>query len=170
MNIVQLVASIEEEASGPSYTVPSLARGLAMLDHDVTLMSLAQRADKKAEGKLTHVKYPYAQSGFSNRLGRAPEMKVGLHSQLGHADIFHAQGLWQMPSVYPAQLIGKNQTPKFVITTRGMLGPGALQFSKMKKKLFWKLWQKQAVRAADCLHATSAVSYTHLTLPTTPYV
>ncbi|MCU1625049.1 MAG: glycosyltransferase [Frankiales bacterium] len=42
-----------------------------------------------------------------------------------------------------------------VLSPRGMLGPAALNFSSMRKSLFWRLLQARAVAAAHCLHATS---------------
>jgi glycosyltransferase involved in cell wall biosynthesis len=40
-----------------------------------------------------------------------------------------------------------------------MLAPAALAISKWKKKLVWQLWQKSALKAADCIHATAASEY-----------
>src|SRR5262245_56612071 len=40
-----------------------------------------------------------------------------------------------------------------------MLAPAALEISKWKKRPVWYLWQKAALRSADCIHATAASEY-----------
>ena len=40
-----------------------------------------------------------------------------------------------------------------IISTHGMLEPWALRQSRWKKHLAWKVWNRQLVRSAKCLHA-----------------
>lgn len=40
-----------------------------------------------------------------------------------------------------------------------MLGADALRFSALKKRLFWLALQRNALRRADCIHATAASEY-----------
>jgi glycosyltransferase involved in cell wall biosynthesis len=70
------------------------------------------------------------------------------------ADVVQSHGLWLAPNLYAARAAARAGRPH-VISPRGMLGPAALEFSRLKKRAFWALAQARAVRAAACLHATS---------------
>jgi glycosyltransferase involved in cell wall biosynthesis len=84
----------------------------------------------------------------------SPAMHRGLGKALFSADIVHSHGLWIAPNVYAGQAAAQGRKP-LVVSPRGMLAPGALQFSRMKKRVVWKLWQGPAYRNATLWHATS---------------
>jgi glycosyltransferase involved in cell wall biosynthesis len=69
-------------------------------------------------------------------------------------DIIHSHGLWIAPNAYAGQVSAYRGKP-LVVSPRGMLAPGALQFSRLKKLVIWKLWQGPAYRNAAFWHATS---------------
>jgi glycosyltransferase involved in cell wall biosynthesis len=81
-------------------------------------------------------------------------LKLGLAERAAAADIFHTNGLWTMPNVYPAYF-AREGGPVFVLSPRGMLNAAALKFSARSKRLFWVMLQLRAVRKASMLHATS---------------
>lgn len=86
MKIVHVVPSIEEEASGPAYSVPSLSRAMRNAGADSCLIStIATRADA-ATGVKT-----FPRRRFPYRLGRSPEMYRWLRQQVssGAIDIVH---------------------------------------------------------------------------------
>jgi glycosyltransferase involved in cell wall biosynthesis len=43
----------------------------------------------------------------------------------------------------------------FIVAPRGMLGPAALAFSRVKKRIVWAFLQGEVLRRAACIHATS---------------
>ncbi|MEM1382308.1 MAG: glycosyltransferase [Pseudomonadota bacterium] len=152
LSVVQVVASVEAEASGPSYSVPRLARALAGQGAEVALMTLGEPGEREVAGvRHTRFQQDFADFGPLGRLGVSAAMRQGLRRD---ADVFHAHGLWMMPNVYPASAARRLGRP-FVLSPRGMLGPGALQFSRGLKRGFWALAQGRAARSAACLHATS---------------
>ena len=73
-------------------------------------------------------------------------------------DILHSHGLWLMPNVYPAWA-AKAGRAKLVVSPRGMLGAEALTFSRNRKRVFWRLLQRDAIRRAACLHANSEAEH-----------
>jgi glycosyltransferase involved in cell wall biosynthesis len=81
-----------------------------------------------------------------------------LHSTAMTADVIHNHGLWLMPNVTAAEAAASGRAP-FVISPRGMLAPAALAFSRLKKRAFWRLLQRRAVRQTACIHATSEQEY-----------
>ena len=71
------------------------------------------------------------------------------------ADVVHSHGLWVAPNIYAGQAAAAARI-SLVVSPRGMLSPGALRFSTIKKQLMWKTWQGPAYRNAAAWHATSA--------------
>ena len=154
MRVVQTVSGIGWEASGPSYSVPGLCRGLKAVGVDVCLH--AQMLDDGKALPFDHVAYPYLRSRFlpgSNTL-----MRDGLKQACEAADIIHSNGLWNMPSVYPGWAV-KGTKCKLVVAPRGTLAPWALRKGYWKKKIFGWLFQNQVLRRANMFHATSEKEY-----------
>ena len=69
--------------------------------------------------------------------------------------------LWSLQGAYAA-LACRGSRCRRVVSPRGSLAPGALAFSKRKKKVMWSLLSERAVAGADCLHATSELEYEEL--------
>lgn len=153
MHIAQIVSSIEEEAAGPSYTVPRLAQTLAGLGHEVKLLSLGAPGEF-SRGRYTHkrLQQDLAWPRMLAKLGASRNLRQALITS--SSDVFHTHGLWMMPNVYPAR-IARSQGVPFVLSPRGMLSAAALRFSPRLKALFWNTLQGRAVDAVTCFHATS---------------
>ena len=155
MRIVQVVASVADEAAGPSYSVSRLCSSLAKKGAHVELQTVGPRQASARDG--------YRHETWEQDCSRLPilsrlYLSRGLHSALqassSAADVLHGHGLWLMPNVYPGWVARRAGKP-LVISPRGMLGGAALQFSRVPKQIFWRGLQASAVRGAKCLHATS---------------
>lgn len=162
LRVAQVVASIESEAAGISYSVPRLSQSIAALGHDVTLMSLGA-PDLTAtrftgSGRYIHCKLTPDAVWPSRlkKLGRSRQMRQALLAS--EADLFHTHGLWMMPNVYPAEVSRGVRRP-LVLSPRGMLGADALAFSSSIKRAFWALWQARAASQVACFHATADQEY-----------
>jgi glycosyltransferase involved in cell wall biosynthesis len=164
MKIVHVVPSVSEEASGPSYSVPSLARALGQLGHDgqlehqVALLSVRGRALPPSPGFVHHV---YPRALLLPRLWRSPALARALAREAQRCDVLHSHSLWVMPNIYPGWVSRPASTP-LVVSPRGTLSPWALHHSRYRKKLMWALLQGRVVRAAACLHATAEAEYDEL--------
>jgi glycosyltransferase involved in cell wall biosynthesis len=84
----------------------------------------------------------------------SPAMYRGMRRSVISADVVHSHGLWIAPNVYAGKA-ANHGGKSLVVSPRGMLAPGALQFSRMKKRIIWRLWQGPAYRNATLWHATS---------------
>ena len=157
MHITQIIASIDDEAAGPSYTVPKLAQSLTERGHDISLMSL-KGEEGRVEKSLSNFCFKRDFVGIRGmrRLGFSHAMQEALSGC--KTEVFHTHGLWMMPNVYPAWAAKKTNKP-LVLSPRGMLGSSALQFSAKPKKLFWAVYQGAAARAVSCFHATCDEEY-----------
>ena len=152
MRVAVTVSGIKDESAGPSYTVPSLCRGLARRGVDVSLHFLGDAP----QGLRGFPLFSYKHSRFPLRsLGRSPGMLRGLVGLISDCDIVHNNGIWMMPNVYPA--IAKKKTNcKLVFSPRGGLSSVALSRSPVKKFLMGHLCgQYMALRETDMFHAAS---------------
>ncbi|MHA7900268.1 MAG: glycosyltransferase [Henriciella sp.] len=154
MKVAQIVASVENPAAGPTYSVPRLCKALGVHEGvDVTLCTLGDQG--RATAKIEkHIIYPHSRfsGGIGRRLAYSPKLKRGLLDLQSH--VYHTHGLWTFANVYPASVAKKNGA-SFIISPRGMLGAEALAFSKSQKAVFWQLFQRRAADASSCFHATA---------------
>ena len=152
MHIIHSVSSIESKASGPAYSVPSLARALAGQGHEASVYSLGAPALRQSGSYLDQRFAAYSDKWPIRKLGVSSTLREGFRAS--RADAFHVHGLWMMPNVYPARAAQEQGRP-LILSPRGMLGPDALQFSYYIKMIFWFFAQRSAARRVDCFHATS---------------
>lgn len=149
--IRQIVASVDDEAAGPSYSVTSLAAALQLQGLDSGVLAVGRR---ETEPWLEVHAQDFASVPVAKRL----RISGGLARAIGEAAeqgaVLHSHGLWLMPNIYPARAAQRHGVP-LVVSPRGMLGEAALAFSARRKKLFWVLAQRRALEAAACFHATS---------------
>ncbi len=161
MIVVVSTVDIGLEASGPSYSVPGLCRGLHEAGVEVALHTLKPPPNTKFHFPFPLVTYHGKPSRFLP--GNAPEMEHGLELACVEADVLHTNGLWMMPMVYPGRVIKRlrrnGHSPKLVVAPRGCLAPWALKRGWMKKKVFGWLLQNQVLSQADMFHATSEKEY-----------
>ena len=153
--VTHIVASVADEASGPSYTVPRLCDALHAQGWDVSLSSVSRGGSAR--------RFAYAHEAFAPDFAQVPilrrlQFSSGLHKSLARSCaqpcVLHGHGLWLMPNVYPAWVSSVTGVP-LMISPRGMLGEAALCFSRHRKRLMSILAQDAALRQARCFHATS---------------
>ena len=153
MNIVHTVASVEEEAAGPSYSVPSLAAALRRAGQNTEVVALGDGANRIVFGSsVVSCARDRMWPKELMRLGRSRVMRE--HLLNSNADVFHAHGLWMMPGIYTADAARRLNRP-LILAPRGMLGRDALKFSSSVKQAFWTALQKRACDQVSCFHATA---------------
>jgi hypothetical protein len=141
MQIIQLIDSIEDEAAGPSYSVPRLCAALAHLGNDVRIMAVGERKDEYSSG-IRYSVYPQdcASVPILNRLHSSHFLASDLLQAARVADVIHNHGLWLMPNVYAARA-ARQAKCALVVSPRGMLHPDALAISPFRKTIFWHVLQ-----------------------------
>ncbi|MDW8002913.1 MAG: glycosyltransferase [Deltaproteobacteria bacterium] len=156
MRVIQIVASVANEASGPTYSVTRLCESLIDRGHRVTLAVL----DWEAITDLPEYLRIFPLGLGPRRLGRSPKMFNWLKEQIksGLVDIIHNNGLWMMPNIYPGLLI-KNSNIPYVVSPRGTLSDWAMKSGSKLKKIVWHIVQKPSLKNVRCFHATSLSEY-----------
>jgi glycosyltransferase involved in cell wall biosynthesis len=155
---LHVLDSIADPASGPSYSVPRLCEALTARGVSVRLMTLGEYKPSLLSYKHDAFPLDFGSVPILKRMRLSRALKMALRQASRTTTIIHAHGLWLMANVYPAAVAKRTGTP-LILSPRGMLGGAALSFSARKKRIFWALWQRAAVSAATCIHATSTQEY-----------
>jgi glycosyltransferase involved in cell wall biosynthesis len=158
MQVLQVVPRINDEASGPSHSVPALCHALADESVDVEL-HVTQGADRPDEPYRV---YSHGEWRFPPKIALSPLLHRALASGAKQADILHNHSLWCMANVYPGWVANHNSTCRLVTSPRGTLSPHSLKRSRLSKRLMWHLGQKYVLKNAACLHATSRDEYNQI--------
>ncbi len=94
MRLVHVVPHIDQEAAGPSYSVPRLCQSLAACGNEVELTCLAARGDIAGVTLDLHPQWPVLERfAVSTSLARALARKAGV------VDVVHNHSLWSMVNV-----------------------------------------------------------------------
>jgi glycosyltransferase involved in cell wall biosynthesis len=149
LRIAQVVPCIDDPAAGTSRSVPALCEHLAALGHQVELHVLGEPHEIEGCSVYTH---PHVPGGF--RIGFSPAMQRALAEAATRVQVMHWHGLWMFPDVYPYWAV-RGTGCRLVVSPRGMLSSQALERRRWLKKFLWAAGQGQAVRRAECIHATS---------------
>lgn len=156
MKIVQVVSSISEEASGPTYVVKSLCNSMRELGHEITLATL--------DWAQVHNPPPYLKvfpiAFGPKKLGHSPKMYRWLNkkAQLNDIDIIHSHGLWMMTNIYPS-IVSSNHNISLLVSPHGCLTRYAMQSGSIIKPFFMSLIQRPALNSVTCFHALSLSEY-----------
>jgi glycosyltransferase involved in cell wall biosynthesis len=151
---IQVVPHVDEEASGPSYTVLRICEELLACGERLSLVTLRRNGPRPEIPFLE----TYPARRIFGRLGFSPQMRERLACAAEHIDILHNHSLWMMPNVYPGWAV-RGASCRLVVSPRGTLSRWALDRSAWKKRIFWALMQRPAVRRASCFHATAEHEY-----------
>lgn len=158
-----VIAGLGSEAGGPSYSVPALVRALKPFVSHVSISTLY--SDPSSQSSLADPVHIDRFKGSSFPPGSSFRWSTELDQQIASAiesgDIIHNHGLWLFPNLYAAWHLKRQpkSTTKIIHSPRGMLGKEARRISAWKKEPVWWLWQKDALHAAHCLHATAESEY-----------
>ncbi len=151
LKICQIVPYIHNEASGPSYSVPSLTLALKKLNCKIVLLTLDKRKTVP-DWSINIIKHK--PNLFLHKVGWSTEANKWFNENAKKYDIFHTNGLWMFPNVTPLKIAKKNGR-KCVLSPRGTTNKEALKYSKIKKFFFYNFFQKDILRKVDLIHVTS---------------
>ncbi len=150
MKLIHVIPHIDQEAAGPSYSVPRLCQSLVACGNDVELTCLAARGNIPGVALDLHTQLPLlSRFAISTSLYRALVRKAQV------VDVVHNHSLWSMVNMAAGWVV-PGRRAKLVTSPRGTLSAYALGRSRRMKQLLWPL-QRRALARADMLHATSEV-------------
>lgn len=154
MRALHIIAGLDRNYGGPSYSVPRLCAALRKQDLEVHIHTV-RSTNTPNDPFISAHKHDLASVPILQGLRLSSQLARGVQTAASTSDIIHSHGLWLMPNIYAGQIAAKSRKP-LVVSPRGMLAPGALAFSSLKKRLFWEFLQGRAYAHALVWHATSA--------------
>jgi len=159
MNVVHCISSLDKNDGGPSRSVPLLCNAIAARGHHVELLHTNSPSPVSlVETDFFKIK-PFQPDSWFKPFKGSKTLKNYIYSS--DPDLFHGHGLWQMPVHYMARAAQAKNIP-YIISPRGMLEPGALKFSKWKKKVAGAGFQNTDLSRSACLHATGTLEAENL--------
>jgi len=147
--ILHVVSSIDISTGGPVRSITSLLQELS--DDGIEVHLMAGNSTNPIIAKLSddldrvHLLNTNLIGGFKNYTKVLERIKPS---------IIHIHGVWQLPCHQLAKWARTNKVP-YIISPRGMLEPWSLKQSSLKKKLALFLYQKNDLKHATVVHATS---------------
>lgn len=155
MKILSFVSSIDLSSGGPSRSVPMLAKGLAELGVDVTLMTIRSKNMNVHALEGTTAKLKVLEPSFSRK-----EIAQYLKDEKFH--LIQIQSMWDLP-YHKVMVEARRLGIPYIVTPRGMLEPWSLSQKKWKKKLAWWLYQRNDVQKSVCVFTTAKMEADHVT-------
>ena len=155
MKILSFVSSIDLSSGGPSRSVPMLAKGLAELGVDITLMAIRSENMNVHALEGTTARLKVLEPSFTRR-----EIAQYLKDEKFH--LIQIQSMWDWP-YHKVMVEARKLGIPYIVTPRGMLEPWSLSQKKWKKKLAWWLYQRNDVQKSVCVFTTAKMEAEHVT-------
>lgn len=152
MKIIHVTAGLVRSGAGVREMIIELARSQIDLGADVEVVGLDHlkwEEEKSDWDGITALALPVT---GPRSFGYAPTMTETLVQK--NPDIVHLHGLWLHPGRSVLQWSRQTGRP-YVLSPHGMLSPIALRFSRLKKMIASRLFQKTVFDKASALLVTS---------------
>ena len=153
MEALHVIAGLDPRDGGPSYSVPSLCAALTRAGCHAQMLTV-HSDDCGDRPNLRSFPQFASRAPVLGALRLSPGLRRAVSHEAALADVVHAHGLWLMPNVDAGNAASRART-SLVVSPRGMLAKEALEYSRLKKRLFWHLLQRRAYAGAAAWHATS---------------
>lgn len=150
MRIAQLLGTATYAASGPTYSCLSLSQHLARAGEEVFLLS-QQGEPIVGEAGFIHRTFPKV--AWGGPLWHSPPMRRALNDLA--PDVVHSNGMWLPHGAYAAAYRRKTPGTVLAVSPRGSLSDWAMSHRPLRKAVFWRVFQRDALIQADLFHATA---------------
>jgi glycosyltransferase involved in cell wall biosynthesis len=161
VRVLQVIPSIAPSRGGPTYVVIHLARALAALGHEVTILAtrsdLGEAEERELRGELGEVRLELHPILGSARFELSPGFALALLRRLAETDVAHVHTVFTWPPAVAAALCRARRVPH-VIRPAGTLDEACLGLrSTRQKRLAIAAYVRRALVGAGAVHATSAL-------------
>jgi glycosyltransferase involved in cell wall biosynthesis len=153
--VLQIVNSMSDVSAGPTYYIRKLSETLASRGCRVDIHSLKSRSDiSQVERDKNEFVYDYSHLPIVKHIFHSKELYSVVMAAGREEVLYHSHGLWRMCNIYPSNAV-RRWGGELIVSPHGMLGKHALQYSRLKKRIFSLIWQNRAFESAYCFHAAS---------------
>jgi glycosyltransferase involved in cell wall biosynthesis len=145
---------------GPPRSVLGLCRAERDAGIDVRVVTTTANGDSELDDSASRpvdyagIPVRYCARSRPRRLFYAPALQDAVAAELQQADVLHIHGLWNAAVWTAARTAWRLRKP-YVLSPRGMLTPAALTHHRWRKKLAFSVADRNVIRHAARLHATS---------------
>jgi glycosyltransferase involved in cell wall biosynthesis len=146
---------------GPPRTVLGLCRALQKSGVDVDVFTTTANGPSdfpvspEQGDVLEGIRVHYFARHFPKRFFRAPDLAAALSACVRDYDLVHVHGLWNFTAWSAVRVVRESLVP-YVVSPRGMLDSGSIAHQRWRKMLAYHLIERNNLRSASRLHATSA--------------
>jgi len=142
--IYQIIENVSFESGGLRTMVGSLHN---YINESTQLKSTVLTLNKEKEDDFKS--FQINKPGFWHY---SKDFKKYLKSHVDSEKILHLQGVWMYPQYIASKVAVQKEVP-YVVTSHGMLEPYLLNDKKLKKSAYYKLFLKNILDKANCIHA-----------------
>lgn len=152
MKVYHLIGNLDDTIGGPAKSVPYLVRDLNKLNIKSYLISI--RSKEKGLNEIIE-KYKLEWNSFPNKYLKNTEYSPALREFLIDSIkknvivILHVHSLWKFMSFLSSSLSKRYKVP-LILSLRG-----SIELNKLKKKIAWKLYQKNVFQNSSVIHVTN---------------
>ena len=147
MKIIHFIASIDKSAGGTTEYMRLLSKALK----ENTSLCIAT-GDSNEPITIDGVSIKFFNSSLLRWFSLMNEFRVFIKNE--KPDIVHINGIWS-PQNWGFQKVAQELKIKVVLSPHGMLEPWILKHNTFKKKIALFLFQNNAIKKADYIHATA---------------
>jgi glycosyltransferase involved in cell wall biosynthesis len=163
MKILHVVISLSPEWGGPTKVVGELTEALAKKGLEISIFAPVKKGDEARIIRPEGVNVRLFRQGFFARWwpGYSPGLARAVTQEVGKFDLVHIHELWSHPHLTASRVARKSGKP-YVVTIHGALGPWAIKYKALKKKIYSVLIQRRILQEASALHAITNEQVKHI--------
>jgi glycosyltransferase involved in cell wall biosynthesis len=156
MKIINLVENLDDTYGGPAKSIPYICKYLNDIDIETEIVSIKYHENEVNsivdEYKLKWQSFKWS---FVKKIRYSLYLKIYLNDTLKDNSqvILHTHNLWNYIP-YISNIMSKRYNIPLVLAIRGSLYKWSLSQGKLQKRIAWRLFQKQALQNASCIHVT----------------
>lgn len=151
MRILHVIPSIAKRYGGPSKAVLEMCRYQNLLGIKSEILTTHFPNEKIINLKNLTI---YSFKSYLGRYNYSPNLRRWLKNNIKKYDIIHIHSVFCYTTFIACKLARKNNIP-YIIRTIGQLIPWCLNYKKLKKKIYLKLFEKRNLIKADAIHFTT---------------
>ena len=158
LQVLHVISGIDRADGGPTLALLGLARGLARLHVEVSVVATPRASEcDSIEEDLRECGVRVRLGEFRGRaLGQSSVLRELLTKEIGRADVVHIHALWEEVQRQAATISRQRRTP-FVVRPCGLLDPWSMAQHRLKKRLYLELRLRRCLNAASAMHFSTSM-------------